>query len=449
MKTRSVHVCRECGTTSPRWIGRCPGCGEWNTLDEEFASASAGDTRIVASPLRGVATSGKAPSPSGVEELDRVLGGGFTTGSTTLLFGEPGIGKSTLALMALRQRALRGETVLLVAAEESACQVASRASRLGDVPSNLLVAATTSVADAEDLIRSLRPALCVVDSIAAMSDPSLASVAGSVPQVRHGAERLCAAAKSTGASLVLVGHVTKDGELAGPRTLEHLVDTVLRIEGEREGSLRVLRALKHRFGATSEVGLLEMVNEGLRDLPEASLALGGLDLEVPGVVMGIATDGSRSLLVEIQALVASGSGAPRRVAHQLSSQRLSLLLAVLEVRCGIDTSASDVFAASAGGLPALEPGVDVALALAIASAAQGFALARAVACVGEVGLAGELRAVAGLNRRVREAQRLGARTVIVPRTGEIDDVEGLRIERCATLGDALEAARRHEVAKVR
>ncbi len=449
MKTRSVHVCRECGTTSPRWIGRCPGCGEWNTLDEEFASASAGETRIVASPLCSVATSGETLSPSGVEELDRVLGGGFTTGSTTLLFGEPGIGKSTLALMALRQRALGGETVLLVAAEESAGQVASRASRLGDVPSNLLVAATTNVADAEDLIRSLRPALCVVDSIAAMSDPSLASVAGSVPQVRHGAERLCAAAKSTGASLVLVGHVTKDGELAGPRTLEHLVDTVLRIEGEREGSLRVLRALKHRFGATSEVGLLEMVNEGLRDLPEASLALGGLDLEVPGVVMGIATDGSRSLLVEIQALVASGSGAPRRVAHQLSSQRLSLLLAVLEVRCGIDTNASDVFAASAGGLPALEPGVDVALALAIASAAQGFALARAVACVGEVGLAGELRAVAGLNRRVREAQRLGARTVIVPRTGEMDDVEGLRIERCATLGDALEAARRHEVAKVR
>lgn len=411
--------------------------------------ASTREARVLAAPLRDTGTSGVVLSPSGVEELDRVLGGGFTPGSTTLLFGEPGVGKSTLALMALRERALRGETVLLVAAEESMGQVASRALRLGDVPSELLVCATTNVTDAEDMIRSIRPALCVVDSIAAMSDPSLGSVAGSVPQIRLGAERLCAAAKSTGASLVLVGHVTKDGELAGPRTLEHLVDTVLRIEGEREGSLRVLRALKHRFGATSEVGLLEMVNDGLRELPEASLALGGVDLEVPGVAMGIATDGSRSLLVEIQALVASGSGAPRRVAHQLSSQRLSLLLAVLEVRCGIDTSTSDVFAASAGGLPALEPGVDLALALAIASAARGFAMARAVACVGEVGLAGELRGVAGLGRRVREAQRLGARAVIVPRSGELEEVAGLRIERCGTLGEALEAARRHEVAKVR
>jgi len=407
------------------------------------------ETHAEASPLSAIRTSGESRSPSGVAELDRVLGGGFTPGSTTLLFGEPGVGKSTLALMALRQRALRGETVLLVAAEESTGQVASRAARLGDVPSNLLVCATTNVPDAEALIRSIRPALCVVDSIAAMSDPELSSVAGSVTQIRHGAERLCASAKSMGSSLVLVGHVTKDGELAGPRTLEHLVDTVLRIEGEREGSLRVLRALKHRFGTTSEVGLLEMVNDGLRELPEASLALGGVDLEVPGVAMGIATDGSRSLLVEIQALVASGSGAPRRVAHQLSSQRLSLLLAVLEVRCGIDTSTSDVFAASAGGLPALEPGVDVALALAVASAAQGFAVARALTSVGEVGLAGELRCVAGLTRRVREAKRLGARVVIVPQGGELEDVAGIRIERCATLVDALEAARRHEVAKVR
>ncbi|MFZ1061964.1 MAG: ATPase domain-containing protein [Acidimicrobiales bacterium] len=448
MNTRSVHVCRECGTSSPRWIGRCSGCGEWNTL-EERSTPSAKPVGVEASPLREVHGSAEVLERSGVDELDRVLGGGFTRGSTTLLFGEPGVGKSTLALMALRERARRGDRVLLVAAEESASQVASRASRLGEVPAALLVAATTNVADAEELIATRRPGLCVVDSIAAMSDPSLASVTGSVPQIRHGAERLCAVAKSTDTSLVLVGHVTKDGELAGPRTLEHLVDTVIRIEGDRDGSLRVLRALKHRFGATGEVGLLEMVNDGLRELPEASLALSGVDLEVPGVAMGIATDGSRSLLVEIQALVASGSGATRRVAHQLSSQRLSLLLAVLEVRCGIDTSASDVFAASAGGLPALEPGVDVALALAIASAAQGFSIPRFVVSVGEVGLAGELRCVAGLARRVREAQRLGARTVIVPRAGDLEDVRGLDVVRCGTLHEALDAARRHEVAKVR
>ena len=448
MKTHSVHVCKECGTTSPRWAGRCAGCGEWNTLEEGNAHRVARPVRAVAAPLRGVQTSEGTLRSSGIDELDRVLGGGFTPGSTTLLFGEPGVGKSTLALMALRQRALEGEAVLLIAAEESAAQVATRARRLGEIPPNLLLCATMNVEDAEDLIRSLKPVLCVVDSIAAMSDPSLPSLAGSVPQVRHGAERLCAAAKFVGASLVLVGHVTKDGELAGPRTLEHLVDTVLRIEGDRDGSLRILRALKHRFGATSEVGLLEMAGAGLRDLPEASLALPD-DLEVSGVAMGVATDGSRSLLVEIQALVATGSGAARRVAHQLSSQRLSLLLAVLEVRCGIDTSTSDVLAASAGGLPALEPGVDVALALAIASAARGFAIAREVVCVGEVGLAGELRSVAGLSRRVREAQRLGARAVIVPVAGELDEVAGLRISRCRTLGEAIEVAQRHEVVKVR
>lgn len=434
---------------SPRWVGRCAGCGEWNTLHEEVVSHAAASVRALATPLEAAGVDGDVATPSGVEELDRVLGGGFTPGSTTLLFGEPGVGKSTLALMALRALALRGEPVLLIAAEESASQVATRARRLGAVPSSLLVCATTSVQDAQDLIRSLRPVLCVVDSISALSDPSLASVSGSVPQVRHGAERLCAAAKETGASLVLVGHVTKDGEPAGPRTLEHLVDTVLRIEGDRDATLRILRALKHRFGATSEVGLLEMAEEGLRDLPDAGLAFRGTDLEVPGVVMGVATDGSRSLLVEIQALVASSSGGPRRVAHQLSSQRLSLLLAVLEARCGIDTSASDVFAASAGGLPALEPGVDLALALAVASAALGFAITRGVACVGEVGLAGELRTVAGLSRRVREAQRLGARTAIVPHAGELDDVRGLQIERCHSLSDAISVAQRHEMSKVR
>ncbi len=274
-----------------------------------------------------------------------------------------------------------------------------------------------------------------------MSDEGLASVAGSVTQVRNAAERLCALAKATGTALILVGHVTKDGELAGPRALEHLVDTVVRIEGDRYGTLRVVRAMKHRFGPTGEVGLLEMVNEGLRDLPETAMVLGHDVDAVPGVVFTVTNDGSRSFLVEVQALVASSSGSPRRVAHQVSSQRLSLMLAVLEARCDIDVSAADVFAATAGGLAATEPGVDLALALAVASAAVGFSIPRSLVAVGEVGLAGELRAVSGLTRRVREAQRLGATVVIVPTAGELDEVVGVRVRRCASLAEAVGAAR--------
>jgi DNA repair protein RadA/Sms len=341
--------------------------------------------------------------------------------------------------MSLRELAASSTTVLLIAAEESVAQVAQRARRLGDVPIGLDVAASTNVDVAEQLLRERRPTLCVIDSISAMSDDAVGSVAGSVPQIRHAAERLCSVAKETGVALLIVGHVTKDGELAGPRALEHLVDTVIRIDGDRNGSLRLLRALKHRFGATGEVGLLEMVPDGLREMPDATI-LRGPDLDVPGVVFTVTNDGSRSFLIEMQALVATASGSPRRVAHQVSSQRLALLLAVLESRCTIDTSDLDVFAATAGGLPANEPGVDVALALAVASAALNFSVPRTVAAMGEVGLAGELRAVSGLTRRVREAQRLGATRVVVPRDGELEDVPGVSVIRCRTLAEAIETA---------
>jgi DNA repair protein RadA/Sms len=339
-------------------------------------------------------------APSGISELDRVLGGGFVAGSTTLLYGEPGVGKSTLALVTLRALALAENDVLLIASEESAPQVASRARRMGDVPPSLHVATTTSVEEACQLLSEGRRALCVVDSVSAMSDATLSSVVGSVPQIRHAAERLCAIAKASGTALLLIGHVTKDGELAGPRALEHLVDTVIRIEGDRHGSLRLLRAQKHRFGPTGEVGLFEMVGEGLRELSDASVSLRGPQLNVPGVVLSVTNDGSRSILVEIQALVASSSGSTRRVAYQVSSQRLSLLLAVLESRCGVDTSALDVFAATAG----------------------------------------ELRSVSGLTRRVREAKRLGAEVVIVPAEGELDGVEGVTVRRCSSLVEAIAAA---------
>jgi DNA repair protein RadA/Sms len=395
---------------------------------------------VLSTPLVDVSEEGTELIPSGVSELDRVLGGGLVAGSTTLLYGEPGVGKSTLALVTLRALALAGNDVLLIAAEESVAQIARRARRLGAVPPSLHVATTTSVEEAGQLLSEGRRALCVVDSVSAMSDPSLTSVVGSVPQVRHAAERLCAVAKASGTALLLIGHVTKDGELAGPRALEHLVDTVIRIEGDRHGSLRVLRAQKHRFGPTGEVGLFEMVGEGMRELSDASIALRGPQLEVPGVVLSVTNDGSRSIVVEIQALVAQATGSTRRVAYQVSSQRLSLLLAVLESRCGVDTSALDVFAATAGGLAANEPAVDVALALAVASATLGFAVPPTLVAIGEVGLAGELRSVSGLTRRVREAKRLGAEVVIVPAEGELDEVAGVTVRRCSSLGDAIAAA---------
>ncbi len=440
MKTHALYVCRLCGTNTPRWQGRCATCEEWNSIDEVRATNAPRGERVATTSLRDVGDEGSSLTSSGVGELDRVLGGGFVAGSTTLLYGEPGVGKSTLALMTLRALALDGAEVLLVASEESASQVARRARRFGDVPRGLNVTTTTNVQSAEALLRERRRTLCVVDSISAMSDESLTSAVGSVPQIRNAAERLCSVAKATGTALLLIGHVTKDGELAGPRALEHLVDTVVRIEGDRHGTLRLLRAQKHRFGPTGEVGLFEMVGEGLRELFDASRSLRGPQLDVPGVVLTVTNDGSRSFLVEIQALVAHASGSTRRVAYQVSSQRLSLLLAVLESRCAVDTSALDVFAATAGGLSANEPGVDVALALAVASTVTGFAVPPTLVALGEVGLAGELRAVSGLTRRVREATRLGAQVVIVPGEGELEEVSGVRVIRCHSLAEAINAA---------
>jgi DNA repair protein RadA/Sms len=442
MKTRSVHVCRDCGTTSVKWVGRCPGCGAFNTFDEEIQANTPSAAPIIATTsLHDLGEDDRPRRSSGVGEFDRVLGGGFVAGSTTLLFGEPGIGKSTLALMSLRSLAASGTSVLLIGAEESAAQVAERARRLGPVPPGLHVATTTSVAASVALLEDQRPSVCVIDSISAMSDEGLPGVAGSVAQVRFAAEQLCAAAKRTDTALVLIGHVTKDGELAGPRTLEHLVDTVVRIEGDRYAPLRIIRALKHRFGATGEVGLLEMVGDGLRDIPDSAMSLGSGGDDVSGVVFTVTNDGSRSFLVEVQALVASASGAPRRVAHQVSSQRLSLLLAVLEARCGINVAGMDVFAATAGGVSATEPAADVSLALAVASAFTGFTMPRSLVVIGEVGLAGELRPVSGTARRVREAQRRGATSVIVPVGGEEVDVAGVEIHACATLADAILFAR--------
>ena len=405
----------------------------------ERAQAAGRTPVLVPTPIMATRVDDGLTTPTGVGELDRVLGGGLVAGSTTLLFGEPGVGKSTLALQAMRSLAMAGSVAVLVAAEESAAQVARRARRLGPVPADLAVVATSDVVTAEQVIERYRPTLVVVDSVSALRDEVVSGSPGSVNQVRAAAERLCAMAKATDTALVLIGHVTKDGDLAGPRALEHVVDTVLRIDGDRHGSLRVVRALKHRFGATTEVGLFEMVADGLRELPDGTLHAPGPALDVPGVVWSVTNDGSRSLSVEIQALVASSTGSPRRVAHQVSSQRLALLLAVLEARCGVELGTADVFATTAGGLPALEPGIDAALALAIASAAVGFVVPANLAVVGEVGLAGELRPVSGLARRLSEIRRRGVDRVVVPAGSESEALPGMELLVCRRLTDVIEA----------
>ena len=433
VKVHNLFVCRDCGAHAPRWLGRCPSCGTWGTLDENAQRDGQGSAELSA---LGLGLEDAALIPTGVAEFDRVLGGGLVAGSTTLLYGEPGVGKSTLALALLTSMARAGHRVLLASAEESLAQVARRARRLGEAANGLEVAALTHVEQVEALF-ARHLALVVVDSVSTLRDDE-GGAGGTITQVRRVAERLCARAKASGVALVMIGHVTKDGELAGPRALEHLVDSVVRIEGDRRGALRQVRAVKHRFAATGEVGLFEMGDQGLRAIDPASLRAGS-DLAVPGVVTTLTSDGSRSFLVEIQALVASPSGPARRVAHQVSSQRLSLMLAVLEARCGVDLAGLDVYATTAAGLSANEPAVDAALAAAVASARLGFVVASDVVVVGEVGLAGELRAVGDLARRLREARRLGATRALVPQRGEFDAVPGLAIERCRSLSEVLAA----------
>ena len=430
-----THRCGACGAPSLKWAGRCPSCQAWNTLVETSDPVAGGAVPV---PLSAAAVKVEPVRPTGIGEVDRVLGGGLTPGSSTLLFGEPGVGKSTLALGVLRQLARCGVPVILIAVEESASQVAARARRLGPVPEHLAVVATTSVEQAERVIATYHPALCVVDSVSAMRDDSLPGATGSVTQVRQVAERLCAAAREGASALVLVGHVTKDGDLAGPRALEHLVDTVLRVEGDRVGPSRVLRALKHRFGSTGEVGLFTLGEDGMREDPEGTGAGAPPVLNVPGVVWTATLDGRRAWPVEVQALVTAAEGSPRRVAHQVSGPRLSLMLAVLEARCGAGVSGSDVFATTAGALPANEPAVDAALAVAVASARSGGRVARDVAVVGEVGLAGELRPVTGLDRRLDALRRRGVTRVLAP-VGAEGLVPGVRVEGYARLDEALAA----------
>jgi DNA repair protein RadA/Sms len=444
-RAKLIHVCSECGTSHPKWSGRCSGCGDWNTLVEDVEVSGVVEVPVASSSRPGptrigdVGTEHGDPVTTTIGELDRVLGGGLVAGSVTLLGGEPGIGKSTLLLQLLA--GWSGPT-LYVTAEESAQQVKRRAERLGATRDDLWLHAETSLPHILDAIERIRPELVVIDSIQTVSDPSLGSLPGSVGQVRGCAQRLVNEAKERDVSIVLVGHVTKDGGLAGPRVLEHVVDTVLQFEGDRHHALRLLRASKHRFGPTNELGLFEMAGAGLIAVPDASsLFLADRRTGVPGSAVVPTMEGQRPIVVEVQALANAGvPGVPsRRSALGLEGARLSMLMAVLGRRSRVAVADQDVYASTAGGVKLSEPGLDLGVCLAVVSAIRDQPLPADLAVFGEVGLGGELRQVGQAQRRFIEAARLGLRRVVAPSNSPECDAD-IEVIRAATLSEAIAVA---------
>ena len=450
-RVKTVYRCGECGAEAPKWLGWCTACEASGSLSEERVAPAVRPGGSLAAlvapsvpiPIAEAVGDATEPVPTGDDELDRVLGGGLVPGSVTVLGGEPGVGKSTLLLQALASIAdggspERGATCLYVTAEESARQVALRAERLGVSSPSLWLVAETSLPHVIGHIDALVPDVVVVDSIQTVHDPDLGSAPGSVGQVRGCAQRLVAEAKTRGVSVVLVGHVTKEGGLAGPRVLEHLVDTVLAFEGERHHALRMLRAVKHRFGSTHELGLFEMGESGLVGVPDPSaLFLADRQAGVPGSVVAPVLDGQRPLLVEVQALVVpSTAPAPRRTAQGVDGGRLAQVLAVLDRHAELDLSRAEVHVAVAGGVRVLEPGADLAMALAVASSATGRPLASDLVTCGEIGLGGELRQVHRTERRLAEATRLGFARAVVPRSAP-DAPASMRLSRVGSIAEAI------------
>lgn len=460
-KSRTVFLCQACGYESPKWLGRCPGCNEWNSFVEEKAPAGPGASsdgelsggRPVA--ISRVELSAEERWPAGFPELDRVLGGGVVPGSLVLVGGDPGIGKSTLLLQVSESLARLGQTVLYVSGEESARQIRMRADRLGTLSDRLLVVSETNLESIEGHLRSVAPAVAVIDSIQTIYDPELASAPGGVSQVRECAGRLLRIAKTDGIAIFLVGHVNKEGSLAGPRVLEHAVDAVLYFEGERHQSYRVLRAVKNRFGSTNEIGIFEMRERGLIEVPNPSqVFLAERPVGVSGSVVVAGMEGTRPILAELQALVSPAAfGTARRTATGIDYNRVLLIMAVLEKRCGLNLASQDAYLKLAGGVRTDEPAMDLGVAVAIASSFRDVPADPGTVVFGEVGLAGEVRAVGRGEQRIREAERLGFKRCVAPvsavppaagaRSGAADAAvaraSGIEIIGVASLEGALEA----------
>ena len=417
-KTKSEYRCSECGWSTAKWVGQCSSCQAWGTVSETASVTKAKPAQIssarAARPITDIEVSGEGHYPTGVQEFDRVLGGGLVPGAVVLLSGEPGVGKSTLLLEVAARLAKGGKKVLYVSAEESASQVKLRATRTSALSENLFLATETDLSSVLGQIDQVDPELIIVDSVQTVSSLDLDGVAGMPAQVREVASNLIRVAKESSTPLVLVGHVTKDGSIAGPRTLEHLVDVVCHFEGDRQTSLRFIRTLKNRFGPTDEVGCFEMSGEGIIEVPDPSaLFVSEQQTNVSGTCITITVEGRRALRAEIQALVVkSGSPQPRRVTNGVDSARVAMLLAVLERRAGLSLSDRDVYVSTVGGMKITEPAADLAIAIAIASAVKDKPAAQSLAAFGEISLSGEIRGVTNPALRQSEAKRLGHKKVI-------------------------------------
>jgi DNA repair protein RadA/Sms len=448
-KARPAFRCTECGWTTAKWVGRCGECQEWGTVTEGGAATTgpkttaANPSKNPARPIAEINVDTARAVPTGISEFDRVLGGGLVPGAVVLLAGEPGVGKSTLLLDVAATTARSGRKVLYITGEESAGQVRLRAERIGALDENLLLAAETDLGLTLGHVEAANPDLLIVDSVQTIASTEVEGSPGGVGQVREVAAALIAVAKENNLPVILVGHVTKDGSVAGPRTLEHLVDVVCQFEGDRHSRLRMVRAAKNRFGPTDEVGCFELGEQGIVGLADPSgLFLSHINMLVPGTCVTVTVEGRRPLALEVQALVVPSPLAnPRRTTSGVDSSRLAMILAVAHRHLGARLMETDVYVSTIGGAKITEPAADIALLLAIVSALEDTALPVGTITLGEVGLAGELRPVTGLTQRLNEAARLGFRRAIIPATAVVDAPQGMQLLKAQSVADAVNLVR--------